>query len=169
MLDYFKQTLVGQYEASLAMFNQCLAACPEEHWDGKIANGPFRWVAYHTLFFTDLYLTPTEHQFTLRDLHQRGGDEREPVASSGLSKEDTLSYVPICRQKVHESIADETAETLAGPSGFSWYPCTRGELHVISIRHIQHHAGQLSAYVRRVNPIVGENRRALPWVATGWR
>jgi uncharacterized damage-inducible protein DinB len=168
MIHYVQQILTGQFEASLAMLNACIQACPAEHWEGKIANGTFRWVAYHTLFFLDLYLTPSEEQFHLRDLHQRGGDEREPVASPGLTKEDTLSYLQLCRQKVIESLSAESAKSLAGPSGFSWYQCTRGELHIINIRHVQHHTGQLSAYLRRVDPACRE-RPALPWVTTGWR
>jgi hypothetical protein len=125
MLAYVKQILISQYEASLAMLNQCIEACPPEHWEGKIAQGTFRWVAYHSLFFCDLYLSPSNETFELRDLHHRGGDEREPVTSRGLSKEDTLTYVPICRQKILDTIAAKTPESLAGPSGFSWYKIAR--------------------------------------------
>ena len=35
--------------------------------EGKVATGTFRWVAYHTLFFTDLYLTRDEQSFQRRD------------------------------------------------------------------------------------------------------
>ena len=168
MIDYVKQILTAQYEASLAMLNQCIEACPPEHWEGKIANGTFRWVAYHTLFFTDLYLSPNEQAFELRDLHHRGGDEREPVAAPGLSKDDTLAYVPLCRQKIYESLATETEESLAGPSGFSWYKITRGEMHLVNIRHIQHHTGQLSAYLRRVDEQF-KDRKTLRWIGSGWR
>lgn len=168
MIDYLKQLLTSQFEASLAMLKNCIAACPEEHWEAKIANGTCRWVAYHTLFFLDLYLSPRNDAFELRELHNHGGDERQPVACVGLSKDDALAYVEICRQKIVDSLAVETPESLQGPSGFSWYQCTRGELHVINIRHIQHHTGQLSAYLRRVGA-VDEDRRALPWVKTGWR
>jgi DinB superfamily len=168
MIVYFKQILTAQYEASLAMLNQCIAACPPEHWEGKIANGTFRWVAYHALFFTDLYLSRNEHAFDLRDLHRQGGDEREPVAAPGLSKDDTLAYVPLCRQKIYESLAIETEASLAGPSGFSWYKITRGEMHFVNIRHIQHHAGQLSAYLRRVDEKF-KDRKTLRWIGSGWR
>jgi hypothetical protein len=85
-----------------------------------------------------------------------------------LNRDETLSYVSICRQKAHDSLTAETPEALAGPSGFSWYKCSRGELHVINIRHVQHHTGQLSAYLRRVDAAC-RDRRALPWVASGWR
>jgi hypothetical protein len=168
MLDYVKQMLVSQYEASLAMLNQCIAACPEDRWEDKIGQGTIRWVTYHTLFFTDLYLTPNEHAFELRDLHKRGGDERGPDACIGLPKDEAVAYITICRQKALDSIVAETEESLAGPSGFSWYKCTRGELHIINVRHIQHHTGQLSAYLRR-NVAKCQDHRTLRWIGAGCR
>src|SRR5215475_11107058 len=120
MLELYKQVVVSQFEAALAMLNQCIAACPIEHWEGKIANGPFRWVAYHTLFFADFYLSTSEAEFQRRELHQRGGDELGEDAAPGLPKEDTLAYVPLVRQKLLDTLAAETEQTLAGPSGFSW-------------------------------------------------
>src|SRR4051812_42739310 len=108
MLEFYKQILTGQFEAALAMLNQCISACPREHWEGKIANDTFRYVAYHTLFFADFYLSPSEEAFQLRELHSRGGDERGEAASPGLSKQETLDYVPVCRQKLLDALAAET-------------------------------------------------------------
>jgi hypothetical protein len=168
MLDQIKQTLIGQYEAALAMLNQCIAACPTDRWDDKIGQGPLRWVAYHTLFFVDLYLTPNEEAFEMRELHERGGDERGPDACIGLDKDDLLVYLQICRAKVLTSVAAETELSLAGPSGFSWYKTSRLEMHFINIRHIQHHTGQLSAFLRRNIPEC-QDHRTLRWVGAGWR
>ncbi len=168
MIDYVKQILRGQFEASLAMLNECVRICPAEHWEGKIATITFRQVAYHTLFFVDLYLSQNEEAFQLRDIHASGGDERNPFPSPGLSKEDTLAYAAICRQKMLETLAGETRESLAGESGFSWYKCSRGELHLCNIRHVQHHTGQLSAYLRRIDQRL-QDRDVMPWVAMGWR
>src|SRR5438067_11575555 len=137
MIEYFRPILTGQFEAALCMLNQCVAACREDHWEGKIANGTFRWVAYHTLFFTDLYLSSGEKSFVLRDLHARGGDEREPTMTVGLSKEESLAYVAICRQKAVETFATESIESLQAPSGFSWLPFSRGETHLYNLRHVQ--------------------------------
>ena len=129
-----------------------------------------RWVAYHTLFFADLYLSKNEDAFVLRELHRAGGDERGEEAAPGLSREETLAYVRIVRTKVGDSLAGETEETLRGPSGFSWRKCTRAEMHIYNIRHIQHHAGQMSAYLRRVDPeLKGPRVEALRWVGQGWR
>jgi hypothetical protein len=169
MLEHFKQILASQFDASLAMLNQCLQACPAEPWEGKIANDTFRQVAYHTLFWTDLYLSPGEDAFALSDLHHRGGDDRSRGGPSlGLSQQETISYLAICRQKAAETLAGETEQSLVGPSGFSWRKCSRGELHVYNIRHIQHHTGQLSAYLRRVDDALSDPH-ALPWIGHGWR
>jgi hypothetical protein len=167
MLDYFKQLLVAQYEGSLAMLNRCMDACPREHWEGKIAQGTFRWVAYHTLFFTDLYLSINNEAFQLRNLHERGGDERCPEVCPGLPKEEALAYVPLCREKMQASVARETEDSLVGPSGFFWYEITRGEMHLVNIRHIQHHAGQLSAFLRRIDDRF-KDQNTLRWIGSGW-
>jgi hypothetical protein len=168
MIDLLRQSLTAQFQAALAMLNQCVAACPAEHWEGKIATATFRWNAYHTLFFTDLYLTPSgAAAFELRDLHARGGDEREPGMCPGLSPDETLAYVSICRQKALEVLTAETPQSLTSPSGFSWLPFSRLELHLYNLRHIQHHTGQLSAYLRRVVPELAEPKK-LRWVRSGW-
>jgi hypothetical protein len=168
MLDLWKQATLGQFEAALAMLKQCIERCPEELWESKIAALTVRQIAYHTLFFVDFYLTPQEEAFELRELHRAGGDEREPVNSPGLTKEQTLEYVPICLAKLRSIIGGETEETLRGPSGFSWCNFTRAEMHLYNLRHVQHHAGQLSAHLRRLDPACQE-RTELRWVPTGWR
>jgi hypothetical protein len=165
MIEFVKTILTGQFEASLCMLNECVRKCPAAHWEEKIANCSFRQVAYHTLFFVDYYLSPNETAFSLRDIHRRGGDERmDDAVSAGLTQQETLAYLAICRQKALKILAAETAESLQHESGFSWLPLTRGELYLYNIRHVQHHTGQLSACLRR---IVEDGERW--WVKTGWR
>jgi len=168
MIDLLRQSLTAQFQAALSMVNQCVTLCPAEHWEGKIATATFRWNAYHTLFFTDYYLTPGGHSaFELRDLHARGGDEREPVMCPGLSRDDTLAYVSICRQKAIEVLTAETPQSLSSASGFSWLAFSRLELHLYNLRHIQHHTGQLSAYLRRVVPTLAQGK-GVRWARSGW-
>jgi hypothetical protein len=167
MLEYWKPILVSQYEGALSMLLHCIEGCPPEHWESKVAQGTVRWVVYHTLFYTDLYLSRSNDGFILRELHERGGDERRPEASVGLPKEESLAYLPLCREKMLESIANETEESLAGPSGFFWYEITRGEMHLVNIRHIQHHTAQLSAFLRRVDDRF-KDHKTLRWIGSGW-
>jgi hypothetical protein len=67
-----------------------------------------------------------------------------------------------------ETLAGETAEWLQGPCGFSYWKITRGELYVHSIRHVEHHTGQLSAYSWREVPSI-RAPKALPRIGTGWK
>ena len=168
MTDYVTQMLSRQFEAALCMLNHCIQACPPQHWEGRIANDTFRQIAYHTLFYVDFYLSPSDAAFQLRDLHQRGGDERGPTLSPGLGQDETLAYAAICRQKLAESLSAETAESLAGPCGIANRPLSRGELYIYNIRHMQHHAGQMSAYLRRLDG-PRPDPKTFPWIGTGWR
>jgi hypothetical protein len=162
MTEHLKTILTGQLEASLAMLRECIARCPAAHWDEKIAKYTFWQVAYHTLCFVDLYLTETEAAFVCRDLHPQGMEELNgEYPSRRFTQEELLRYADICREKARETIAAETRETLEGPSGFPRYPVSRAEMHLCNIRHIQHHAGQLIAFLRHMQV---DTR----WVRTGW-
>ena len=165
MIDYLKTVLTRQYEASLCMLDGCVRRCPAEHWEGKIGNGTFRQVAYHTLFFTDLYLSRAKAALEQREVHRRGGTRRIGAdPDGGLAKAETRAYLAVCRSKAVETLAAETLESLQGPSGFSKLRFSRGELHLYNIRHVQHHTGQLSAYLRRV---ADDGKGS--WVKSGWR
>ena len=162
MTEHLKTILTAQFEASLAMLRECIARCPAEQWEAKIAKYTFWQVAYHTLCFADLYLTASEEAFVCRDLHPQGMEELNgEYPSRRFSQEELLRYADICREKVRESIAAETRETLEGPSGFPRHHVSRAEMHIYNIRHIQHHAGQLSALLRRIEV---DTR----WVRSGW-
>ena len=50
-----------------------------------------------------------------------------------------------------------------GRKGFEWCRFSRGELHLYNIRHIQHHAAQLSMRLRL------DAKAQVPWVGTGWK
>lgn len=167
MSNFYQQVVLSQFEAALAMLKQCLERCPAELWESKIAQLTVRQVAYHTLFFVDYYLD-TEAAFTLRDLHQTGGDEREPINSPGLDLAATLEYVALCHGKLVATLRSETESSLLEPSGFSWLPFSRAELHLYNMRHVQHHAGQISAHLRRLDASFHEHK-SLPWVRSGWR
>lgn len=146
------------------MMDDCIQRCPEEHWDGLVAKYPFWMVAYHTLCFVDLYLSPGQDAFQLRpEFHPRGWEEFEgEFPSRRFSKGEILRYLQVCLEKARTTFAAETEESLTGPTGHERRNFSRHELHVYSLRHIQHHTGQLSAFVRKVG---GDPK----WIGSGWR
>jgi len=170
MLDLLKKSLVHQFEAVLCKLHHTVVLCPEDKWDEPVGEYPFWHVVYHSLFYLDFYLTPSEAEFTERPFHRKdyehfgfNADGQPCSADTPYTKDEMLEYVQHCRAKISTVISAETEETLAGSSGFWWYKIPRLEFHLNNIRHIQHHASQLSLHLRRAADI------RVNWVSSGWK
>ena len=140
-----KKSIASQYYASLEMLKQAVEACPEELWYDTGYTNPFWRTAFHALYYTHLYLQPTEQDF----IPWQGLDEQYRVLGSSpdleemvepLSKESIAAYIAFCHQEVEKQVAalDPSAE-----SGFSWIPLDKFEHQLYSIRHIMQHTGEL--------------------------
>lgn len=164
MLDYVRTIITSEFDAALSMLRDCIDKCPAEHWDGIIAKYPFWQVAYHTLCFVDCYLYPGDAAVEFHPVYHPAGraelDEEYP--SRRFTQPEMSAYLRFCRERMHAALQRETAESLHANCGFPHLPMSRGELHLYNIRHIMHHTGQLSAYLRRH----GAEPR---WTKMGWR
>jgi hypothetical protein len=151
MMPDLPDLLRSQLLASLEMLGDCLAACPDRAWGEPVAKYPVWLVAYHTLCFADFYLSSSESAWRPSpDLHPRGIEElNDEYPSRTFTQHELLRYTEFCRRKAVDSLASETPALLDGPSGFSRLPFSRAELHLYNLRHIQHHTGQLTAFLRR--------------------
>jgi len=170
MLDVFKQLIAKQFEAALCTLNACIDRCPDSAWNERVANHRFCQVAFHTLFYADFYLGRNEEEFRRQPFHQEHAqffgdyEEFEDHAPVRLYEKQAIKkYLAHCRDKAAQAIAAETADTLAAHCGFTRRPVSRAELYVYGIRHIQHHAAQLSLRLRL------DGNADIPWVGTGWR
>ena len=172
MIQSFKNALVDQFHAALSMLNESISECPAEAWEGNVGNFPFWHVAYHVLFYADLYLSADAESFQPPGFHRENyqyfGRLPEPphatvVADVPYDRATILEYLEHCRKKVSDAIAAETSESLQGPSGFWWYKIPRAEFHLNNIRHIQHHAAQLSLYLRKSAGV------EVGWVGSGFK
>ncbi len=170
MIDIIKSALTGQFHAALSMLKAAVDQCPDEYWQLRVGNWQFSHVAYHALFYADFYLSPDEGSYCRPEFYREEFEffgatklpsDQEPIADFPFPREDVLRYIEHCRRKASDAIAAETAESLAGPPGFWWYKIPRAEFHLNNVRHIQHHAAQMSLALRRAAGIdVG-------WVGTG--
>jgi hypothetical protein len=147
-------TIARQFRASLAMFGQAIELCPGSLWTDETYPNRFWHIAYHTLFYTHLYLQPTQaefrpwtrHQENSQYLGQRPGTIEElPRLQTTYSKADVREYLEICRNEVEERVP---ALNLDAASGFSWLPFDKLEVQFYNIRHLQHHTGQLADRLR---------------------
>ncbi len=172
MLDTLKALLAHQYDASLSMLNMAIDRCPDALWNESVASWKFCQSAFHVIFLADVYLQPSDDLNALKrqpfhlehDAEFRGYGELEDRPPTLLyEKAFVLSYLHNVRRKAQETIASESAQVLAGPSGFLRRKCSRAELHVYNIRHIQHHAAQLSLRLRL------DTKVDIPWVGHVWK
>jgi hypothetical protein len=170
MLDTFKQLTAHQFEAAFCTLNACIDKCPETAWNERVANYKFCQVVFHTLFYTDFYLGRDEPSFRQQSFHRENErlfrdyeefEDRAPVLD--YDKMSIRTYLDYCRKKAAAAIAAETAESLSAGCGFARRTFSRAELYVYTLRHIQHHAAQLSLRLRL------DQKVDIPWFGSGWR
>ena len=164
---FLNNALSSQYKAALEMLRNAIQATPEELWDSEAHDNRTWRLAYHTLFYTKLYLSPSYEVFAVWDeaiefAECLGGTWEDPNATVSVegvhSADELVSFLESVLSELPESIA---ALPLEAESGFEWYPISRLELHLNNIRHIQHHTGQLIERLR-ANGVTG-----LAWVGGG--
>lgn len=170
MIDVYKQTISNQYEAAFCTLALCIDRCLDANWHAPVANLKFCQVAFHALFFADVYLGPNLKSLREQPFHRDNAtffgdyEELEDRVPQAVYEQPAIKkYLTQCRDKASAVIAAETAETLAVRPGFDWLQFSRAEVHVYNIRHIHHHAAQLSL---RLRIDTGED---IPWVRTGWQ
>ena len=138
------------------MLGNAIESCPEALWNDPEYTNPCWHVAYHTLFYTHLYLQTSEADFRPWEKHRPNSQylgpkswttpEGEPADRTPYTKAALLEYWEFCRR---ESESRTAVVDLEAESGFSWLRFNKLETQFYNIRHIQHHTGQLADRLRR--------------------
>ena len=149
--------LASQYLAGLAMLKGCVENYDEHLWQDrakyKVAAGQ---IAYHTAFFTNIYLSPSRRTAVrwAREV-PRMENLGNPVASGELlSRADIAEFVDhivLCLPKYLGTIS---VDSDCWPD---WYSLSQLEFHINNLRHMQHHVGQLIERHRLIKPL------SVPW------
>jgi hypothetical protein len=124
----------SQYLSALAMLKQAIIKCPPPMWDSLKDNNRTWFTAYHALYYAHLYLQPTRSDFVRWEGHGK------PISIAPLSKEDVLRYLAHVEEEVARQVP---VLDLKAPSGFQELRVDKLELQFVTIRHIQHHTGEL--------------------------
>ncbi len=154
-----KEVLWLQYGAAIDMLENGIVECPEKLWGDRSQKPEFWYIAYHTIFFLDFYLSDSAEGFT--PPQPFGLTELDPAGvfpERVYSQDELLTYLKFARNKCKEKVStlsDENAEL----------PCamrkglTVAELYMYTMRHVQHHAAQLYLILRQ------QIDSAPPWVS----
>jgi hypothetical protein len=158
--------LASQYHAALKTLRLAIERCPDGAWADR-ADGPAAcWrVAYHTLYFTHLYLSVDETSFVPWAKHRQqavdldAGEGSDYADIPPYTRDQILTYWRDCDAMVDTAL--RTLDLASPSSGYSWYAVPKLEHQIVNIRHIQHHAAALSTRLR-----LGSGVR-VPWVKMG--
>jgi hypothetical protein len=158
----------SQYHAALAMLRDTIERCPDDLWLSEAPTNAFWQIAYHTLFFTHLYMLDGPASFEGWSGHQDRVQQQDGIAGpvdpkSSLpliprpyTRAETLAYWKICDDMI--DLAIDRMDLDRSDSGFSWYKMPKLEHQLVNLRHIQHHTAQL---VDRLRHTLGTGTR---WV-----
>lgn len=143
------------------MLGNAIDACPESVWFSP-GQQTFWYLAFHTLFWVDLYLSEEDAArfqppppFSLTEFDEGILPER------AYSKDELHAYLQHCRQKLDAVLAAMTEKWVENPCPVSYRKMSNGELLLYNMRHVQHHAAQLNMLLRQ------KTNSAPAWVSKG--
>lgn len=156
-----------QFGAAIDDLDHAIRDCPEALWHESLWEdtgqwpgfGQFWYVAYHALFWLDLYLTGAEEGFTppvpFTLIEQ---DDQGPMPERPYTKAELRGYLAACRQRCRATIEGTTDEAANRRCRFGWGEVSFVELLLYNMRHVAGHAAQL-------NMAIGQRTGAGPvWV-----
>ncbi len=164
----WRSLLWRQFGAAIDMFDNALKACPDELWSGRLWNtgeeppgsSEFWYVAYHTLFWLDLYLSGSLEGFAPPPPYTL--DEMDPAGllpERRYTRDELRSYLDHDRRKCREAIETLTDERALRRCKFRWFEMSYAELLLDNLRHVQEHGAQLNLFLGQ------QIGRASNWVA----
>jgi hypothetical protein len=150
MHAFYRELLWRQFGAALDMLDNALHACPDAHWEDAVWPEPedpvfsqYWYIIYHTLYWTDRYLSAPTADFTPPNPFPAKGRPPAPY-----TREVLATYLQGCRAKCETLLTQMTAEKAAERCQFPWGdPVSYAELQLYSLRHVQEHASQLSLHL----------------------
>lgn len=162
MMDFWRSAIRQQFLAAIEMLANAIKACPDSVWSGE-GRGAFWYVAFHALFFLDLYLS-AEGESQFRRPPPFGLTELEPevvLPERAYRKDEVLGYLEHCREKLDAAMIGMTEAWVANSCPFPYRAMSNGELLLYNMRHVQHHAAQLNLLLRQTT------KSAPDWVSKG--
>lgn len=158
MIHKLQESLWQQFGASIDMLLNVIANCPDDY---LITNKRFYYLAYHSVFFLDYYLSIPPKDFAAVLPFSIKEKEERPAESIGdiipdkiYSKEELTDYIRQSRLKCKQlidSLTDSEKFDLMFSEGNEEDDMNYSVLEILlyNLRHTQHHTGQLNLLIRQ--------------------
>lgn len=148
----WREPVESQFSAALDMLGNAMRACPPPLWDdpGVPVSQRYWYIAYHTLFWLDRDFEAREEDhvppppFTLGELDPVG-----VYPDRTYTPLELLAYLAYGRQRCGAAFATLDEKRAMSRCGFAAREMSVLELHLYSMRHVQHHTAQLHLLLRQ--------------------
>jgi DinB superfamily len=169
------ETVWWQFGAAIDMFDNTLAACPDELWTGRLWNveegpdvppryGEFWTIATHAIRWLERYLLGVpEDEFgsletstTLTPFPAGNAPQTKPIVRDCLGQ-----LRERCRVTLMELTDEQAQRSITVYDWIATEPITVVELQLYNMRHVQEHAAQLAMFLGQH----GVPDEKLDWVA----
>jgi hypothetical protein len=149
MNDTIQTILWHQFGAAIQMLENAIDHCPEEIWSDQTREPQFWYLAFHTLFWLDCYLSESPEGFA--PPAPFGLEEFDPFAlpDRAYTKTELLNYLEHGRKKCRAVMDSFNEVNGRNPCQFDWLKMSVLEKHLYNMRHVQHHAAQLHLLLRQ--------------------
>jgi len=151
-MDELKEMLWKQFGAVLDMLESSILVCRESFWDKK----NFWYSVYHTIFWLDFYSSTEPDTFSPPEPFTLSEFDPEGILPERVYlKEELLHYLEYSRKKVFFLIDGLNEETSKERFITKMKNYNRIEMIIYSMRHVQHHVGQLNLLLRQNEDVTG--------------
>lgn len=153
MQNKINSYVLSQFGASIQMLENAVEMCPEHAWNQTKDSSDFWYIAYHTIFWLDFYLTESPEEF--KPFQNFGITEFDPegiLPDKVYSKEELQEYINHCKNKCKTTIENINEVNADKIYKFGSIEIPFFELMIYNMRHVQHHTAQLNLMLRqRIN------------------
>lgn len=126
-----------------------MSASPDQLWSDSARQPEFWYVAFHTLFWLDAYLSDSLDGFAPPEPFGQEELDSEKMPPRSYTKAELQTYLEHGRTKCRQTIQNLTEEKAAQRCGFEWLDLSFAELLLYNMRHVQHHSAQLNLMLRQ--------------------
>ena len=149
MDEKFIYMFQSQYEASLKMLSNCIEVYIDDIWFSEKYNNPAWQIAYHAIFYTNIYCSPDEKSIVVWDKslenYQILGKTPWPpfekiILKEKYSRQEMLYFIDFVKTNIPGYLNKLEPDKKCWAF---WYDLSQFEFQLNNLRHLQHHTGQL--------------------------
>jgi hypothetical protein len=154
--------------AALEMLSNAIKNANTDIWDNTNDEKRFWNIAYHAIFFCDIYLSDfdpeienVEEQYRVPAYLEdwKNAYNYDTVHEPAMPKEVLQRFLEETRSKLRSRFAEGIVENQIGEKATSWLKMSKGTVLLYNMRHIMQHVGHLNDILRK------HGRPASRWLA----